>query len=286
MRLANVGGRAVIVTGNLKGIDVQVASAGKFGPELQALYGDWDSFLAWSAELTAEPDVGFTEAELKAPSPTPGQIFAIGLNFAKHAAESGFGTPDTIPPVFTKYLSCLAGPNVEVPLPTDGKTDWEVELVAVIGRRARLVDPEDGWSCVAGLTVGQDLSERSGQLAGPAPQFSLAKSHQNFGPTGPWLVTADELADPDDLSLTCSVNGEVVQDGRTRDLLFSVPRLVAALSRVVTLYPGDIIFTGTPEGVGMGRTPQRFLRDGDELVSRIEGIGEIRQRLVAIAKRR
>lgn len=150
----------------------------------------------------------------------------------------------------------------------------------VLSRTARNVRAEEAWSCVAGVTVGQDLSERAGQLAGPVPQFSLAKSHENFGPTGPWLVTADDLDDRDDLALTCAINGEVVQEGRTSDLLFSVPTLIAALSRVVTLFPGDIIFTGTPDGVGMGRTPKRFLAEGDELVSSIEGVGEIRQRMV------
>jgi 2-keto-4-pentenoate hydratase/2-oxohepta-3-ene-1,7-dioic acid hydratase in catechol pathway len=129
--------------------------------------------------------------------------------------------------------------------------------------------------------VGQDLSERIGQLAGPSPQFSLAKSRPGFGPIGPWLVTPEEFDDRDDLELSCSINGEQMQKGRTRDLVFSVPALVSALSRQMPLLPGDVLFTGTPAGVGMGRDPQRWLVPGDELVSHIAGIGELRQRLVA-----
>jgi 2-keto-4-pentenoate hydratase/2-oxohepta-3-ene-1,7-dioic acid hydratase in catechol pathway len=134
---------------------------------------------------------------------------------------------------------------------------------------------------VAGLTAGQDISERILQTAGPSPQFSLAKSLPGFGPTGPWLVTPDEFSDPDDLELGCAVNGNQMQKGRTRDLIFSVPAMLAALSRRLPLLPGDVIFTGTPAGVGMGRTPQVWLAPGDELVSYIAGIGELRQRFVA-----
>jgi 2-keto-4-pentenoate hydratase/2-oxohepta-3-ene-1,7-dioic acid hydratase in catechol pathway len=143
------------------------------------------------------------------------------------------------------------------------------------------VAAEDGWSYVAGLTVGQDISERVRQLAGPVPQFSLAKSFPCFGPTGPELVTPDEFADPDDLDLGCLVNGEVVQKGSTSDLIFPVPELIARLSAVVMLLPGDVVFTGTPAGVGLGRKPQRFLAPGDELMSYIEGIGVMRHRFVS-----
>jgi len=143
------------------------------------------------------------------------------------------------------------------------------------------VPEEKAWSYVAGVMAGQDLSERTVQLAGPVPQFSLGKSFPGFGPTGPWLVTPDELADRDDLRLRCSVEGRVLQDGRTRDMIFSVPELVARISAVCPMLPGDLIFTGTPSGVGMGRKPPEFLRPGTTLVSAIEGVGELRNALIA-----
>jgi 2-keto-4-pentenoate hydratase/2-oxohepta-3-ene-1,7-dioic acid hydratase in catechol pathway len=134
---------------------------------------------------------------------------------------------------------------------------------------------------VAGLTVGQDLSERVSQLAGPAPQFGLGKSFAGFGPVGPWLVTPDEFENPDDLELGCSIDGEQVQKGRTSELIFSVPQLIEGLSRTVALLPGDVIFTGTPAGVGLGRNPQRFIQPGETLVSWVEGIGELRQSFIS-----
>ena len=166
-------------------------------------------------------------------------------------------------------------------LPAGGHTDWEIELVAVIGARAWRVAESDAWRHVAGLTAGQDLSERISQLAGPAPQFSLGKSLPGFTPMGPCLVTPDEFADPDDLGLRATINGEEVQKARTSELIFPVPVLVSRLSHRLPLLPGDVIFTGTPAGVGLGRNPQRWLADGDELVSTIEGIGELRQRFAA-----
>jgi 2-keto-4-pentenoate hydratase/2-oxohepta-3-ene-1,7-dioic acid hydratase in catechol pathway len=157
-------------------------------------------------------------------------------------------------------------------LPSDS-VDWEVELVVVIGASAHRVGAGDAWSVVAGLTAGQDLSDRQVQLRPPMPQFSLGKSFPGFGPTGPWLVTTDELDDPDDLALSCSIDGEVMQSSRTSDLIFSVPRLIDALSHITPLLPGDLIFTGTPSGVGVARKPQRFLTAGSVLETRIEGIG-------------
>ena len=168
----------------------------------------------------------------------------------------------------------------EVVLPDGGHTDWEVELVAVIGRLARNVSEADAWDHVAGLTVGQDLSERAGQLAGPSPQFSLAKSLPGFGPTGPWLVSPDDLDDRDDLELACSINGEQMQKGRTRNLVFSVPAIVSALSRQLPLLPGDVLFTGTPAGVGSVREPRVWLKPGDEVVVESPTLGRLETRLV------
>jgi 2-keto-4-pentenoate hydratase/2-oxohepta-3-ene-1,7-dioic acid hydratase in catechol pathway len=264
-----------------RAVDVEEASGGSFGADPQAVYERWSEFRAWAADADLAGGVSFAPEELGSPAPAPRQLLAIGLNYRDHAAESGFAVPDGLPPVFTKYATAITGPVTDVTLPEDGHTDWEVELVAVIGTRARHVAEADAWSHVAGLAVGQDISERKSQLAGPAPQFSLGKSYPGFAPIGPWLVTVDEFDNPDDLELRCAINGEQVQRGRTRDLVFSVPALVSRLSAVIPLLPGDVIFTGTPAGVGLGRTPQRWLAPGDELVSVVEGIGELRQRFTA-----
>ncbi|MGA6160354.1 fumarylacetoacetate hydrolase family protein [Stenotrophomonas sp. NPDC087984] len=212
-------------------------------------------------------------------SPTPRQVFAIGLNYRGHAEEASLAAPES-PSVFTKFATSLTGPDTQLRLPS-GRVDWEAELVVVMGRRAEHVAAGDAWSYVAGLTAGQDYSEREVQSVGPVPQFSLGKSFPGFAPTGPVLVTADEFADPDDLAIECLVNGESVQKSRTSSMIFPVPELIARLSAVCPLLPGDLIFTGTPAGVGHARTPQRYLRPGDEVITRIEGIGQLRQTCVA-----
>lgn len=285
MRIANHNSRAVLLTSDEAGIDIHTASEGRFGPDLTPLYNNWEAFTAWANGFTSPSnDVVISRPLLGSPSPAPRQIFAIGLNYSAHAAESGFDAPDQLPPVFTKFVSALTGPDTQVVLPGGGNTDWEVELVAIIGKEAANVPAADAWNHVAGLAIGQDLSERVSQLRGPAPQFGLGKSFPGFAPVGPWLVTPDEFANPDDLELGCSLDGEELQKGRTSELIFSIPALIQGLSETVTLLPGDIIFTGTPSGVGVGRTPQRFIQPGETLVSRIEGIGEITQTFVSAGK--
>jgi 2-keto-4-pentenoate hydratase/2-oxohepta-3-ene-1,7-dioic acid hydratase in catechol pathway len=281
MRIANVDGRAVLLTSDREGIDIAAASDLKFGPDLPSLYADWDGFRAWAESAPSGAVVSFDRSQLLSPSPSPSQIIAIGLNYSEHAAESGFEVPDTLPPTFTKFVSSLSGPDSVVMLPEGGHTDWEVELVAVIGRTTHEVSPDEAWDCVAGLTVGQDISERIVQMTGPAPQFSLGKSFPGFTPVGPWLVTPDSVPNRDDLALGCAIDGETVQDGRTKDLVFPVSALISRLSHIITLRPGDLIFTGTPAGVGLGRDPQRFLQHGEELRSWIEGIGELHQIFIA-----
>jgi 2-keto-4-pentenoate hydratase/2-oxohepta-3-ene-1,7-dioic acid hydratase in catechol pathway len=286
VRIANHDGRAVLVLGDAadgpdgaKAADIAIASGGRFGPGFGSIYAAWEEFVAWASAAAPQPDVVLERHRLGAPSPYPSQVVAIGLNYADHAAETGFEVPTTLPPVFTKFPSAITGPYGEVALPPDGHTDWEVEVVAIVGRQAHRVAVEDAWSHVAGLAVGQDLSERISQMAGPAPQFGLAKSFPGFAPIGPWLVTLDELEtaglDRDDLALGCAVGGETVQDGRTSRLIFSIPRTIAALSQVITLRPGDVIFTGTPDGVGLGMDPPRFLRSGETLRTWVEGLGEL-----------
>ncbi|QSE81045.1 fumarylacetoacetate hydrolase family protein [Rhodococcus koreensis] len=276
MKIASIGGRLSLVTGPSTAVDVNKASGGVFDADPQSIYERWDEFTTWAATAELSESIEFAPADLQAPVPTPRQIFAIGLNYRDHADESGFTVPEA-PTVFTKFVSSVTGPNTTVTLPADGNTDWEVELVAVVGRTAHDVSEAEAWSHVAGLTVGQDLSERKAQFVGPVPQFSLGKSFPGFSPTGPWVVTLDEVDDPADLELGCTINGEQMQLGRTRDLVFSVPSLIAKLSAIVTLLPGDLIFTGTPAGVGVGRDPKVFLQPGDTLVSWVDGIGTLTQ---------
>ena len=206
--------------------------------------------------------------------PRPPKVFGIGLNYASHAAESNLVVSDS-PATFTKFPSCLAGPQDDVVLGGD-TVDWEVEVVAVIGTRGRSIAATDAWSHVAGLTLGQDISDRTVQLASTPPQFSLGKSFDTYGPIGPAVVSLDAFEDPDDVALWCDVNGERMQASRTSDLIVGVPALVAYLSSICTLEPGDLIFTGTPGGVGMARG--RFLADGDVLDSGAEVIGSMRNR--------
>lgn len=280
MRIANLSGRLVLDVDG-RAVDVEEASDGRFTADPQAVYERWQEFRQWAAQARLPAGAVFDPGHLGAPAPAPRQVIAAGLNYRDHAAESGFALPENMPPVFTKFASSITGPVTQVTLPPGGHTDWEIELVAVISSRAHHVTAEAAWGHVAGLTVGQDLSERITQLDGPAPQFSLGKSFPGFAPIGPCLVTPDEFDDPDDLGLRCTVNGEEVQKSRTSDLIFSVPELIARLSSVLPLLPGDVVFTGTPAGVGLGRQPQRWLAPGDELVSTIEGIGELRQRFTA-----
>jgi 2-keto-4-pentenoate hydratase/2-oxohepta-3-ene-1,7-dioic acid hydratase in catechol pathway len=285
VRLANLGGRAVLVqsdgTSNPGAIDVETASNGRFGPEISPLFHEWDAFASWAAALDrtdagAPVSVPFRVDELGAPVPHPRQVFAIGLNYAEHAAEAGY-PPDEMPVTFTKFPTSIVGPDHVVALP-EGNVDWEVELVVVIGREGYRLTRDEAWDHVAGLTIGQDLSERLLQLQGTFPQFSLGKSYPGFGPTGPWLVTPDEFADPDDLAISCSLSGEGMQSSRTSMMLYDVPELLVRLSAVCPLLPGDLIFSGTPSGIGNRRTPQRFIGADDVLVSEIEGIGTLTTR--------
>jgi 2-keto-4-pentenoate hydratase/2-oxohepta-3-ene-1,7-dioic acid hydratase in catechol pathway len=210
--------------------------------------------------------------------PRPAKVFAIGMNYREHAKEAGLEIPKS-PVVFTKFPNCLVGPRADVELSSDF-VDWEVELVVVIGRGGRRIAESKAFEHVAGYCVGQDISDRRIQFSDKPPQFSMGKSIDTFGPIGPALVSVDGVGQPNDLALTCDVAGERMQDARTSDMIFSVAELIAFLSSMCTLEPGDLIFTGTPSGVGSTRNPRRYLKAGEEIVSTIEHLGTLVNRCV------
>ena len=208
-----------------------------------------------------------------------GKFIAIGLNYSDHAAESGMAVPKE-PIVFMKATSCIVGPNDNLEIPRGSlKTDWEVEMGAVIGKPAKYVTEQDALSHVAGYCTVHDVSERAYQLEGTG-QWTKGKSADTFGPIGPWLVTADEVADCGNLNLWLEVDGHRYQDGTTKTLIFGVQYLVSYLSRFMSLQPGDIISTGTPPGVGHGKKPPVYLREGNVVRLGVEGLGDQQQRVV------
>ena len=209
-----------------------------------------------------------------------GKFICIGLNYSDHAAESGMAVPPE-PVIFAKYTSAVCGPNDDIIIPRGSvKTDWEVELAFVIGKPGKYIDEKDAMNHVAGFFVCNDVSERSFQ-AERAGQWSKGKSSDNFGPIGPWLVTRDEVADPNNLHMWLKVNGEQMQNGSTATMVYQVPFLVSYLSQFFTLHPGDVVSTGTPPGVGLGMKPPRYLKAGDVVELGIEGLGSQRQTCVA-----
>jgi 2-keto-4-pentenoate hydratase/2-oxohepta-3-ene-1,7-dioic acid hydratase in catechol pathway len=211
------------------------------------------------------------------------KFIGIGMNYADHAAETGAPVPKE-PIFFMKAISCLSGPDDPIVLPRGAKkTDWEVELGVVIGDKAQYVDEKDALNYVAGYCVVNDVSERAFQFE-LGSQWDKGKGCDTFGPVGPFLVTKDEIFDVQDLDLYLELNGKRMQTGNTKNMVFTVAQIVSYVSRFMTLEPGDIICTGTPPGVGLGRTPQRFLKKGDKLRLGIAGLGEQQQEVVALPK--
>ena len=277
-RFACKDGRAHLVVGpdnNL--VDLEKASNGRFTSEPIDAFRRWDEVRGFAASCT-DPGVPCSTDDLNAPSPWPSQVFGIGLNYRKHAEETGAKIPDT-PLTFTKFPSSIGNPNADVPV-AGPAVDWEVELVVVISKGGRDISEEDAWDNVAGVCVGQDISDRALQLATVPPQFNLGKSRENYSPFGPWLVDAKGLADRDRLEVVCTLNGAEVQRETTDDLIFSVPQIISYLSGIVQLLPGDVIFTGTPGGVGAARKPPVFLKKGDVLESWLTGISHTVNRCV------
>lgn len=277
VRLVNVGGRAALAVGE-GWFDLVRVSGDPSLVDPMAAIAQFAQLEQLAASLPGRvADGTLAEARLGPSVPRPRKVFGIGLNYRSHAAETGAELPPA-PLTFTKFPTCLAGPRDDVVLSGDS-VDWEVELVVVIGSGGYRIPEAEAWSRVAGLSVGQDISDRKVQMTGVPPQFSLGKSFPTFGPVGPAVVSLDAVDDPDDVALWCDVSGERMQEARSSDLIFGVPELVAYLSSICPLEPGDLIFTGTPAGVGVRRG--RFLRPGDVISSGAEGIGSLENHCVA-----
>jgi 2,4-diketo-3-deoxy-L-fuconate hydrolase len=271
-RLANVGGRAALAT-ETDYFDLETLSGGSVSSDPMEALAMPEKLAELSAGLGSATPTGSLEgAKLGAPVPQPRNSFGIGLNYRDHAAESGMELPEN-PMVFTKFPSCIVGPHDTVEL-RDDRVDYEGELVVVIGKPGKDISKEDAWSHIGGLTIGQDISDRPAQFMAKPPHFSLGKSFDTYGPIGPVVVSVDSFADPANLKLQTFINEDKRQEAQTSSLIFDIPFLVSFLSHITTLQTGDLIFTGTPEGVGFKQ--QLWLKDGDLITTTIEGIGSIK----------
>ncbi len=262
---------------NKKGIRLDVSAFGEDYNEAFFESRGISRLITWlSANIDNCPVIAESE-RLGAPVARPSKIVCIGLNYASHAKESGMDLPKE-PVLFFKSTTAVCGPNDDVIIPRNSvKTDWEVELAVVIGKRASYVSEEEAMDHVAGYTIHNDVSEREFQLEREG-QWVKGKSNDTFAPLGPWLVTSDEVKDPHNLNLWLKLNGETMQDSNTSDLVFKIPKLISYTSQFMTLLPGDIISTGTPFGVGLGLNPQRYLVPGDIMELGIDGLGVSRQK--------
>ena len=278
-KLGTVGGKAVLIKDDHY-FDVASLSNGaissdsvealKFQSELSELYDT----------LSGENATGnLSEIELGNPVPKSPNCYAVGLNYRKHAEESGMDIPE-VPMIFTKHTSCFVGPKANVEMRSD-YVDWEVELVVVIGKEGKNISKENALEHVAGLCVGQDISDRPTQFATTPAMFNLGKSFDTYGPMGPALVSLDLLKNCENLDIECKLNGETVQKSNTSDLIFNVSSIISYLSEIVSLSIGDTIWTGTPSGVGIASG--KFLKDGDVLTSSIEGLGSMENKCVRIS---
>jgi 2,4-didehydro-3-deoxy-L-rhamnonate hydrolase len=278
VRLARYDDRLAVL-GEEGGAFLAELTNGRFTEDVTDAIERWD---ALEEAVGGSPQAHFEvdPERLGAPVLMPRQVFGIGMNYRDHALEVGLSQPPKAPAVFTKYPSSITGPEAAVALPT-AMVDFEVEIVVVIKDVVENAAAAGAWRHVAGLMVGQDLSERVLQLAAVPPQFSLGKSFKGFSPIGPAIVSLSEVSNPDALDLGCRVGDEILQAGNSKDLIFSVPELIAHLSAACTLLPGDLIWTGTPAGVGNARNPKRMLRPGETLTSHVAGVGEIHTTFVA-----
>lgn len=252
----------------------------RLAPSMLDLITQWDQISKTIPTSDAKNLINKNDVNLEAPISDPGKIICIGKNYAKHAAEMG-SEPPSIPVVFSKFNSAIAAPGSDITLPSiSEKVDFEAELVVVIGKQGRFIDRSDAMSHVFGYCCGNDISARDWQKEKPGGQWLLGKTFDGFAPLGPGIVTVDEIDDPNNLDITLRLNGETMQSSNTSHLIFPIDFLISHLSQFVTLQPGDLIFTGTPAGVGAGRTPPIFLKNGDQLEVEIEGIGKLYNRIV------
>lgn len=266
------------------GLDVGdgVADLGPGGyPDVLSFLRAGDAAIRYAREVLASPGdvLPHSEVKIEAPIPNPPKFICIGLNYLDHAKESGMEVPTT-PTVFTKYSNAVIGPGEAIEIPSvSNEVDYEAEFAFVIGKEGRNI-PQDKWEeYVFGYTIVHDVSARDYQLA--TSQWTIGKTFDTFGPMGPSIVSKDEIGDPHDLRISLDLNGRTLQDSSTKQLIFRIPELVEYLSTVMTLLPGDIVSTGTPPGVGFARKPPIFMKPGDEVVIRVEGIGELRNPCVA-----
>ncbi|MDQ0751821.1 2,4-diketo-3-deoxy-L-fuconate hydrolase [Streptomyces africanus] len=281
MKLANLAGRPVVVRDD-RALDIADASKGEIEPRLEVLSDlSLQDELRTLAERAAEADWREFDPRELGRVAKPYKAIGVALNYRAHAEESNLPVPDE-PSVFAKFASSVVGPyDAIVVEPQYDKVDYEAELVVVMGRTGKNISQADAWSYVAGVTAGQDISDRKEQWRKPINQFTLPKSYDTFSPIGPFLVTVDEFEDPDDIEVAGWVDELEVQRGRTSDLIFSVPQLIAWLSKRVTFEPGDLIFTGTPAGCGVRRTPRLYLTEGKVLRTEVTGVGTMVNPVIA-----
>ena len=273
---ANINNRSALVQGEAF-FDLATITDGAVSNDAMEAILNSDLLHQYAAQLgDYEPSGIIEKKDLCAPIPRPRNSFGVGLNYQLHVEEAASKTPST-PMVFTKFPSCISGPNDDVIMRSD-ECDYEGELLVVIGRDGKDIKADEAWSYVLGLSVGQDFSDRGVQYKDQPAQFNLGKSFDTFGPTGPYLVSLDSFSNPDDLMITTTVNGEARQNDRTSNMIFSIPTLISYLSSITSLAAGDIIFSGTPEGVGFRNGS--FLKDGDIVETTIEGIGTMQNKCV------
>ena len=273
---ANINDRSALVQGETF-FDLDTVTNGVVSPDAMEAIQNSDLLHHYAAQLgDYEPSGIIADVDVCAPIPHPRNSFGVGLNYQLHVEEAASKTPST-PMVFTKFPSCISGPNDDVIMRSD-KCDYEGELVVVIGKNGKDIKREEAWSHILGLSVGQDFSDRGVQYKDQPAQFNLGKSFDTFGPTGPYLVSTDSFTDPSDLEISTTVNGEVRQRDRTSNMIFDIPTLISYISSITSLVVGDIIFCGTPDGVGFRNGS--FLNDGDIVETAIEGIGTMRNKCV------
>lgn len=279
--LSTTAGQRVVAVDDDKYLDLQLADPA-LPSSLSALLALPEPLVRAGRAAEIARAAGFhVSGRLLAPIPRPDKVICIGLNYRDHAAESGMEPPPE-PVVFSKFSQTVVGPDEPIRLPAVCRqVDYEAELVVVIGRRGRRIPREKALEYVAGYTNGNDVSARDWQLHKPGKQWLLGKTPDTFAPIGPWLVTSDEIADSKDLAVRLRLNGQMMQNSSTRELIFGVDELIAYISQLVTLEPGDLIFTGTPPGVGMARKPPVFLKPGDVCEVEIAGLGVLRNPVVA-----